>query len=254
MGLSRCQTCLAQQSETRLHPRPRQSSERARILPSSYLPCLFPSFPFPSRSPSPFPFPFSFSFPPPLSPFHHSFPLSTTISPHFTSSPTLSPTLSSLPCVCPSSPPSLWLYLSFFLKSHSRAMRNLLRSCPTNMSNKAMLIVQPPYPLRRSRSPRSQFPHSPSPPQVCDTETRRAVSPSSDLSAFQFDHDHPFSSAQPLYVLLPPSRHLGMAPLVRSGSAIGMGRYPPIDPYQRCSPSSATGQSMRICNSWPSSA
>jgi hypothetical protein len=31
---------------------------------------------------------------------------------------------------------------SFILKSHSRAMRNTLRSCPTNMSNKAMLIVQ----------------------------------------------------------------------------------------------------------------
>jgi hypothetical protein len=42
-----------------------------------------------------------------------------------------------------------------------------------------------------------------------------------------------------------------MAPLVRSGSAIGMGRYPPIDPHQRCRLSSAAGQSMQICNSWP---
>lgn len=75
MGLSRCQTCPAQQSETRLHPRPRQSSERARILPSTYLPCLFPSFAFPSRSPSLFPFPFSFISPSSALPSFFSFSL-----------------------------------------------------------------------------------------------------------------------------------------------------------------------------------
>ncbi len=142
--------------------------ERTSANSSLHLPCL-PSFAFPSSSsPSPFPSP-------PLS-----LPPISSSSPHHP-----------LPRVCPSSPPSLWLYLSFILKSHSRAMRNTLRSCPTNMS-KAMLIVQPPHRHRRSRSLHSQFPHVQLPPPVCDTGTHRAVSPSSPyffmISPSRFSH------------------------------------------------------------------
>jgi hypothetical protein len=58
---------------------------------------------------------------------------------------------------------------SFILKSHSRAMHNTLRSCPTNMSNKAMLKLL--YRHRKSRSPHSQFRHLTSPPLACGTGT-----------------------------------------------------------------------------------
>ena len=198
---------------------------------------------------------------PRLSPFHPALPLFSSTLPHHL--PPFPPSTSSSSCprayallAFPSSSSSLWLFLLFFLKSHSKAMRNIHRSCPSNMSNRAMLIVPIPIPSRHQRntSRHSQFPLSTSPLRVCDTETHRAVRPSPLPRPVSPSYSPTFLFTQPQYVPLPPSSPSAMAPLVRSSSAIGMGPYPPIRPCRPCSPSSVRGQSTRTCVSSPSSA
>jgi hypothetical protein len=171
------------------HPRPRTNQPRILSRPSilPFLPCLFP---FPPHPCLPFPPPppsISSSLPHYLSPL---FPVIPSLPP--SSHPSWS--RAHAPLVVPLTPPSHWLFLPFFLKSHSRAMRNILRSCPHNMSNKAMLIVQLPYRQRRSRSPHTQFPLSTRPPRVCDTETHRAVCHSPDFVPFPSRTDQRFFS------------------------------------------------------------
>ena len=210
-----------------------RASER-EFFPPLALPCL-PSFPF---LPSPLPFPFPFSFHPLFLP---SLPLSPTIS-----SPSPYPPVYA-PLALPrsgSTSPSSSNRTAGQCATHSDHVQP---TCPTRPCSSSNYRTGTEGALHCTRN--SGIYHHPH---------RRAIRECPELFvpllALYFIPINPSLFTQPQCVHLPPSRPSGMAPLVRSGSAIGMGRYPPIDPHQRCRPSSATGQSMQIRNSWPSNA